>query len=135
MGNLVEPRFAETKHITAINDLIVNRETCWIKSYRNEGMIAGRVGVIMDVLHRRHIDVGCIRETRWKGYAARISRTNEKYKLFLQVSNDDIAGVGVFVAEKWVDKVIEVRRLDNQIMIINIIFGRRLCNIITAYVP
>ncbi|XP_065319037.1 uncharacterized protein LOC135927029 [Gordionus sp. m RMFG-2023] len=97
--------------------------------------MTGRAGEVVDVLHRRHIDVCCIQETRWKGNGTRmIGKTNEKYKFFWQGGNDGKAGVGVLVAEKLVDKV-EVKRLDNQIMVIKMIFGRKLYNIISAYVP
>ncbi|XP_065318841.1 uncharacterized protein LOC135926838 [Gordionus sp. m RMFG-2023] len=99
----------------------------------NFGSITGRAGEVIDVLHRRHIDVCCIQEIRWKGNGARlIGKISEKYK-FWQGSNDGKAGVGVLVAEKLVDKVVEVRRLDNQIMVIKMIFGRKLYNINSAY--
>ncbi|XP_065315777.1 uncharacterized protein LOC135924611 [Gordionus sp. m RMFG-2023] len=64
-----------------------------------------------------------------------IGKTSEKYKFFWQGGNDGKAGVGVLVAEKLVDKVVEVRRLDNQIMVIKMIIGRKLYNMISAYVP
>ncbi|CAK9292386.1 unnamed protein product [Gordionus sp. m RMFG-2023] len=61
-------------------------------------------------------------KTRCKGNGARmIGYTSEKYKFIWQGSNDSKAGVGVSVAEKLVDKVVEVRRLDNQIMVIKMI--------------
>ncbi|XP_065321249.1 uncharacterized protein LOC135928721 [Gordionus sp. m RMFG-2023] len=102
----------------------------------NVGSMTGRAGEVVDVLHRRHIDVCCIQETRWKGNGTRmIGKTSEKYKFFWQGGNDGKAGVGVLVAEKLVDKVVEVRRLDNQIMIIKMIIGRKLYNMISAYVP
>ncbi|XP_065315504.1 uncharacterized protein LOC135924376 [Gordionus sp. m RMFG-2023] len=102
----------------------------------NVGSMTERAGEVVDVLHRRHIDVCCIQETRWKGNGTRmIGKTNEKYKFFWQGGIDGKAGVGVLVAEKLVDKVVEVRRLDNQIMVIKMIFGRKLYNIISAYVP
>ncbi|XP_065315425.1 craniofacial development protein 2-like [Gordionus sp. m RMFG-2023] len=89
----------------------------------NVGSMTGRAGEVVDVLHRRHIDVCCIQETRWKGNGTRmINKTSEKYKFFWQGGNDGKAGVGVLVAEKLVDKVVEVRRLDNQIMVIKMIF-------------
>ncbi|XP_065313749.1 uncharacterized protein LOC135923102 [Gordionus sp. m RMFG-2023] len=95
--------------------------------------MTGRAGEVVDVLHRKHIDVCCIQETRWKGNGTRmIGKTSEKYKFFWQGGNDGKAGVGVMVA---VDKVVEVRRLYNQIMVIKMIFGRKLYNIISAYVP
>ncbi|XP_065318928.1 craniofacial development protein 2-like [Gordionus sp. m RMFG-2023] len=98
--------------------------------------MTGRAGKVVDVLHRRHIDACCIQETSWKGNGTRmIGKTNEKYKFFWQGGNDGNPGVGVLVAENLVDKVVEVRRLDNQIMVIKMIFGRKLYNIISAYVP
>src|SRR5580692_494404 len=45
------------------------------------------------------------------------------------------AGVGIFVTRKWIDNIVEVRRVNEQIIAIKLIIGARLLNIISAYAP
>ena len=41
----------------------------------------------------------------------------------------------MFVAEKWFDKVVEVSRVNDRMMVVRMIVGERLVSIITAYAP
>ena len=59
----------------------------------------------MDTLHRRKIDLCCAQETRWKGESARmLGAIGRRYKFFWQGCNKATAGVGVFIAERWIVK-------------------------------
>ena len=44
-------------------------------------------------------------------------------------------GVGIFVAEKWVDSVVSVERHSERIMVLKIVLGDRLLNVFTVYAP
>jgi hypothetical protein len=43
------------------------------------------------------------------------------------------AGVGILIAEKWIDKVVDVQRIDKTLMVVRVIVGRRLMSLISAY--
>ena len=45
------------------------------------------------------------------------------------------AGVGVFVAEKWIEKVFEVKRVSDRIILVKIIDGQRVLCLLSVYAP
>ena len=86
----------------------------------NVSSMVSQSGKVVDALHRRKIDFCCAQETRWKGESARMLDANGRiYKFFWQGCNKGTAGVGVFIAERWIDSVVNVVR----------------ANIVSAYAP
>ena len=60
----------------------------------------------MEVLAERRMNVACVPETRWRGSGCRLfGAIGKRYKLFWMASKAKYNGVGIFVAEKWVDSV------------------------------
>ena len=102
----------------------------------NVGSLTGRSNEIVEMLSRRKIDICCLQETRWRGGSARlISGKDCQYKLFWSGSESGIHGVGVFVSQQLVDRVLSVTRLDCRIMSIRVLWGQVIFNIISAYAP
>jgi len=44
-------------------------------------------------------------------------------------------GVGIFVAEKWVDSVVKVERHSERVLILKMVLDNRLLNVLTVYAP
>ena len=44
-------------------------------------------------------------------------------------------GVGIFVAEKWVDSVVSVERHSERALVLKMVLGDCLLNVFTAYAP
>jgi len=44
-------------------------------------------------------------------------------------------GVGIFVAEKWVDSVVSVERHSKRVLILNMVLDNGLLNLLTVYAP
>jgi len=44
-------------------------------------------------------------------------------------------GVGIFVAEKWVDSVVSVERHSERVLVLKMILGDCLLNVFTVYAP
>ena len=66
-------------------------------------------GEVVDALHRTKIDLCSAKGTRWKGRIGRmLGVIGKRYKLFWQGCNKGNAGVCVFIAERWVDIVVDV---------------------------
>ena len=65
----------------------------------NVSCMVGRSGEVVGRLHRRKIDFCCGQEARMLGAIGR------RYKFFWQGCNKGTAGVGVFIAEGWIDSV------------------------------
>ena len=102
----------------------------------NVSSIISRSGEVVDALHRRKIDFCCAQETRWKGESARMLGANgRRYKSFWQGCNTGTTGVGVFIAERWIDSVVNVVRVIERIMYVKLVIGKQIVNIVSAYAP
>ena len=104
------------------------------KSHDVSSMVS-RSGEVVDALHRINIDLCCAQETRWKGESAKMIGANgRRYKFFWQGCNKGTAGVGVFIAERWIDSVVDVVRV-NERMYVKLVIGKQIVNIVSAYAP
>ena len=89
-------------------------------------------GEVVDMAARRRLDFCCLQETGWKGEGA---RKLGEYKFFWMGCSRGIHGVGLLVAERWIEKVLEVRRVSERLMVVRVIVGRTVLNLISAYAP
>ena len=90
----------------------------------------------MEALADREVDVGCIQETRWRGSGCRFfGAQGKRYKLFWMGGKDRSYGVGMFVAEKWVDSVVKVERRSERVLILKMVLDYSLLNVLTVYAP
>ena len=71
-----------------------------------------RSGEVVVALHRIKIDFCCAQESRWKC---------GRYKFFWQGCSKESAGVGVFIAERWIDSVVNVVRVNERIMYVELV--------------
>lgn len=102
----------------------------------NVGSMVGRSGEVVEMVGRRNIDFCCLQETRWRGESARvIEAAGRSYKFFWKGGDEKGGGVGVLVAEKWIEKVIEVRRCSERIMLLRVLVGKRVVNLVSVYAP
>ena len=74
----------------------------------NMGTMRGRSGKIVEMVGRMRLDLCCLQETRWMGGNA---RTMGRFKFFWMGCDEGTAEVGFLVAERWVQKVLEVKRV------------------------
>jgi len=61
--------------------------------------------------------------------------TGKRYKLFWMGSKAKTDGVGIFVAEKWVDSVVSVERHSERALVLKTVLGDCLLNVFTVYAP
>lgn len=102
----------------------------------NVGTMTGRSAEVVDMLMRRKVNVGCVQEIRWKGEGAKMIKANSvKYKLYWKGGREGLGRVGILLSERIVDKVVEVQRHGERVIRVNIAFGKRIMNIISAYAP
>ena len=65
----------------------------------------------------RKVDVACIQETRWTGSGCKFyGAKGQRYKLFWMGGEEKLDGIGIFVAEKWVDSVVSVERHSKRVL-------------------
>ena len=43
--------------------------------------------------------------------------------------------LGVFIAEKWIDRVVDVARVNERMMYVKLVIGMQIVNIFSAYAP
>ena len=102
----------------------------------NVGTIRGRSAEIVETLSRRSIDFCCIQEHRWRGASVRkIVGKDSIYKFFWVGNSDGFGGVGVLLAEKWIEKIIDVKRVNSRIMVIKILVGQTVLAVVSTYAP
>jgi hypothetical protein len=97
----------------------------------------GRSGEVVDMAARRMLDFCCLQETRWKGGCARtIGEDGARYKFFWNGCDEKgVSGVGVLVAERWIESVLEVRRVSERLIVVRVVVGKSVLNLICAYAP
>ena len=96
----------------------------------------GRSNEIVETITRRNIDLCCMQEVRWRGASARhITGKNSRYKVFWVGNNQGTSGVGVLLAEKWVDKVYDIKRVSDRIMLIKLLVGEVVLTVLSVYAP
>ncbi|KAK3888624.1 hypothetical protein Pcinc_007349 [Petrolisthes cinctipes] len=64
-----------------------------------------------------------------------IEGKSERYKLFWIGNDKGTGGVGIFLAEKWVDKGIEVNRVSDRIIQMKLMAGETIFTAISVYAP
>jgi hypothetical protein len=102
----------------------------------NVGTMTKRSSEVVEMVARRRLDFCCLQETRWKGGSARMLEGGEgRYKFFWIGCSEGVSGVGILVAEKWADKVIEVRRICERVIVLRVIVGKAVLNLVSAYAP
>ena len=102
----------------------------------NVNTLRGRVCEVVETLSRRKVDVCCIQETRYRGGNCRIIKGKDtRYKLYWSGNDKGTAGVGVFVAEEWIEKVFEVQRVSDRILLVKLIVGQRVVTLLSVYAP
>ena len=102
----------------------------------NVNTLRGRVCEVVETLSHRKVDVCCIQETRYRGGSCRtIKGKDTRYKLYWSGNDKGTAGVGVFVAEEWIEKVFEVQRVSDRIILVKLIVGQRVVTFLSVYAP
>lgn len=102
----------------------------------NVGSLRKRDGEVVNMAGERRLDVCCLQETRWRGGSARmLGADRARYKVFWKGCDSGLAGVGVMVAEKWIEHVVEVKRVNERLMLLRLAVGKRILNIISVYAP
>ena len=80
---------------------------------------------VVEAVTRRNLDVCCIQEVRGRGVSARlITRKNSEYKMCWVGNNLGLGGARILVAGKWIDKIFDVKFLNDRLMMIKLLIGK-----------
>ena len=96
--------------------------------------LRGRVCEVVETLSRKK--VCCIQETIFSGGNCRtIKGKDTRYKLYWSIKDNGTADVGVFVAKDWIEKVFEVLRVSDRIILVKLIVSQRVDTLLSVYAP
>ena len=102
----------------------------------NVGTLRGRADEVVEMLERRYVYVCYVQEVRWIGASVRfVEGRRARYKLFWIGNSTGYGGVGIFIAEKWIDKVIDVKRVNNCIIVVKFLIGKRIVTAVSVFTP
>ena len=99
----------------------------------NVGMMTGKSRELADVMERRKVDALCVQETQWKGEKAQC--IGGGCKLWYNSSNNKRNGVGIVLRKDLVDRVVEVERTSDRLILMKLEVDEILINIVNAYAP
>ena len=78
----------------------------------------------------------CARSTTWQRASTRtVTGKNSQYKLFWIGNEIGNGGVGIFVAKKWIEQVLEVKCVSNRLMMIKLHTNKRTVAVVSHYAP
>ena len=99
----------------------------------NMGTMTGRGREIVDVMQRKKVDIICVQETRWKGQKAK--EIGEGYKLYYVGKDTKRNGIGVILSPGLKDGVLQVTRMSDRIIWVQLELEKEPVNVISAYAP
>ena len=67
------------------------------------------------------------------GNSVERSGCRQRFKLFWMGSKAKTDGVGIFVAEKWVDSVVSIERHSERVLVLKMVLGDCLLKVFTVY--
>ena len=83
-------------------------------------------------MSKRKTDICGLQEVRWRGaFAKLIEEKDSRYKLFWVGNGKGMGGVGILLAENWVEVIFDVKRVSDRIVRIKLVVGK---SIVTAHV-
>nr|XP_009631337.1 craniofacial development protein 2-like [Nicotiana tomentosiformis] len=115
------------------------RSSKWVKGASrlrvgswNIGTLTGKYIELVKILKKRKINIACVQETKWVGTKA---RDVDGFKLWYSGGSRKRIGVGILVDRELREQVVEVRRVNDRMMMIKLVIGGLTLSIISAYAP
>ena len=85
---------------------------------------------------RRKVDISGLQEVRWRGASARlVERKDSRFKLFQAGTDKGMGGVGILLAESWVETILDVKHVSDRIMLIKLVVGKSIVIVLLVYAP
>ena len=111
-------------------------EVIWRLGTVNVGSLVGRSAEVVEMLTRRRVDIAGVQEVRYRNSGTRmINGKSCKYKLFWQGIVTGDGGVGLLVSEEFCKHVVDVRRVSDRIIVVDIVIEAEIISIVSVYAP
>jgi exonuclease III len=100
----------------------------------NVGSLTGKLRELVDTVIRRRVNILCVQETKWTGQKAK-EVENMGFKLWYTGKERSRNGVRILIDKSLKNGVVAIRRQEDMIIMIKLIFGDLVLNVISAYAP
>ena len=85
---------------------------------------------------RRKVDVSGLQQVRWRGASARlVEGKDSRFKLFQAGNDKSMGGVGILLAESWVETILDVKHVSDRVMLIKLVVGKSIVIVLLVYDP
>ena len=104
----------------------------------NVGTLKGRGSEVVETLSRRRVDLCGVQEHRWAGDLGAnqvrwIEGGASRYKFYW--CGNPQGGTGILLSESWVEKVHEILRISDRIILMKLIIGKAVFSFLSVYAP
>ncbi|XP_061366716.1 uncharacterized protein LOC133309877, partial [Gastrolobium bilobum] len=100
----------------------------------NIGTLTGKLRELAYVFARRKVNIVCLQETKWAGEKAK-EVDGIGFKLWYTGTNKSQNGVGIMIDRSFRDKVVDVKRKGDRIILVKLVVGDLILNILSVYAP
>ena len=102
----------------------------------NVGALRGRSREVVETVSRRGVDLCCLQEVRWRGASAcMIVGKDSRYKVFWIGNKIGNGGVGILLAEEWVENVYDICMISDRLMMIKLAIDNDITTVLSCYAP
>ena len=104
----------------------------------NVWSLKGRADDAVETLQRREVDVCCVQVRFSRKGATMIEGKEGFYKLLwnkMKEKKSTYGGVGILVADKWKEKIVEVVRVTDRIIYLKLMVDAELVTFVSIYAP
>ncbi|XP_019229528.1 PREDICTED: uncharacterized protein LOC109210556 [Nicotiana attenuata] len=98
----------------------------------NVGTLTGKSIELAKILQKRRVNIVCVQETRRVGSR---SKDADGYKLWYSRVQRGKNGVGILVDRELRESVVEVRQVNDRLMVIKLVVEEYTLNVVSAYAP
>ena len=104
------------------------------------GTLKKRSSEVVESMTRRRVDICSVQEHRWAGgiqanQTRLMKGKNSNYKLYWCGNRMGLGGVGLLLAEKWIEKVFDVQRVSDRILLLLLVIDKTVFAFISVYAP
>jgi exonuclease III len=100
----------------------------------NVGSLTGKLRELVDTMIRRRVNILCVQEMKWKGQKAK-EVEDTGFKLWYTDTTTNKNGVDIVLEKSLKDGVVDIKRQEDRIILVNLLVGDLVFNIISAYAP
>ncbi|KAL4193919.1 hypothetical protein AMTRI_Chr06g179400 [Amborella trichopoda] len=98
----------------------------------NVGTLTDKSMVLVGTMRRRRVNIACPQKTKWEGAKA---NKFDGYKLWCIRKDHNRNSIGIIVENDLKDKIVDVKRVGDRLLLIKLILGDKIIDVISTYAP